>query len=62
MNTLSNRLARTSPRWRLPLRIRRSPAHALGRVLGVIDLIMETFAESQDMAREAAKRYPFMDG
>ena len=61
MNTLSNCLTPTSPRWRLPLRIRWSPARALTRVLGVIDLIMETFAESQDMARAAAKRYPFTE-
>jgi hypothetical protein len=33
---------------------------SLGRIFGFISAAFEVFAEAQDMARDAQKRYPFV--
>lgn len=44
----------------LPLRALHVPVlPGLARLAAAIDTVMEVFAEAQDMARAAQKRYPF---
>jgi hypothetical protein len=54
MTMLSNRVARVplARRWLIP---------ELARVLALLIMLMDSFAEAQDMARAAHKRYPFAE-
>jgi hypothetical protein len=54
MTMLSNRVAG------VPL-ARRRPASGLARAFALLTMIMEVFAESQEMARAAHKRHPFAE-
>jgi hypothetical protein len=44
----------------LILRLVDAPRRDFERVLEVLDLIVESFADSHAMAREAQRRYPFI--
>jgi hypothetical protein len=51
----AHRLAVTPTRWRF------APARTVWRAWAYVGLLMEVFAESQDMAREAHRRWPFVE-
>ena len=55
MTALSSRIAPVPLRWRW------SPARGVERAQAFLALIVEAFAESQDMARKAHKRHPFIE-
>jgi hypothetical protein len=55
MTMLSNSLTRVS------VRSRRWPGPAFARTRALFILIFEAFAESQELARAAHRRYPFAE-
>jgi hypothetical protein len=55
MTMLSNSVARTQ------LRSRRWPGPAFARTRALLVLIFEAFAEGQELARAAHRRYPFAE-
>jgi hypothetical protein len=55
MTTFSNSLSRTN------FRLRRSPGPAFARTRALLVLIFEAFAEGQELARAAHRRYPFAE-
>jgi hypothetical protein len=44
----------------LILRLVDAPRRDFERVLDALDLVVESFADAQAMAREAQRRYPFI--